>query len=163
MAEIQITQIRSQIGSTDRQRRTLTSLGLRRIRHSVTMPDRPEIRGMLAKVAHLVEVRYADAAAALDIEPGQRPKGVGNPPAGPSVADDEAADAAAELEEALAEPGSVEDVGDLVDNPPSLQTTDTPNKPKPRGGTVDEDEEEAELTSTEQILNAPATPGEGEE
>jgi large subunit ribosomal protein L30 len=166
MAEMQVTQIRSRIGSTDRQRSTLRSLGLRRIRHTVTVPDRPEIRGMVAKVAHLVEVRYAGAEAALDIEPGQRPKGEGNPPAGPSVADDEAAEAAAELEEALAEPGTVGDLGDLVENAPSLETTDTPHKPKPRGGTVDDDE--AELTSTEEILGAPDTapdagPGAGEE
>ena len=58
MAEgiLRITQVRSVIGSKEDQRRTVRALGLRRIRHSVTQPDRPEIRGMIAKVSHLVEV-----------------------------------------------------------------------------------------------------------
>jgi large subunit ribosomal protein L30 len=55
-AMLRITQVRSLIGSQDDQRATVRSLGLRRIRHSVTQPDRPEIRGMIAKVSHLVEV-----------------------------------------------------------------------------------------------------------
>ena len=52
-----ITQVRSLIGSKEDQRATVKSLGLRRIRHTVTQPDRPEIRGMINKVRHLVEVR----------------------------------------------------------------------------------------------------------
>ena len=58
MAEgtLRITQVRSLIGQQQDQRATVKSLGLRRIRHSVTQPDRPEIRGMIAKVSHLVEV-----------------------------------------------------------------------------------------------------------
>jgi large subunit ribosomal protein L30 len=58
MAEtnLRITQVRSLIGSKQDQRRTVQALGLKRIRHSVTQPDRPEIRGMIAKVSHLVEV-----------------------------------------------------------------------------------------------------------
>ena len=58
MAEgtLRITQVRSLIGSQEDQRATVRSLGLRRIRHTVTQPDRPEIRGMIAKVSHLVEV-----------------------------------------------------------------------------------------------------------
>ena len=58
MAEgtLRITQVRSLIGSKRDQRETVKSLGLRRIRHTVTQPDRPEIRGMIAKVSHLVEV-----------------------------------------------------------------------------------------------------------
>ena len=52
-----ITQVRSLIGSKQDQRATVKSLGLRRIRHTVTQPDRPEIRGMINKVRHLVEVR----------------------------------------------------------------------------------------------------------
>jgi large subunit ribosomal protein L30 len=53
---LRITQVRSLIGCKQDQRRTVKSLGLKRIRHSVTQPDRPEIRGMIAKVSHLVEV-----------------------------------------------------------------------------------------------------------
>jgi large subunit ribosomal protein L30 len=58
MAEgtLRITQVRSLIGQQEHQRATVRSLGLRRIRHTVTQPDRPEIRGMIAKVSHLVEV-----------------------------------------------------------------------------------------------------------
>jgi large subunit ribosomal protein L30 len=63
MADLRITQVRSLIGSTDRQRETVRSLGLRRIRHSVVQPDRPEIRGMIAKVSHLVEVTETDSEA----------------------------------------------------------------------------------------------------
>jgi large subunit ribosomal protein L30 len=58
MAEgtLRIMQVRSLIGSRQDQRATVRSLGLKRIRHTVTQPDRPEIRGMIAKVSHLVEV-----------------------------------------------------------------------------------------------------------
>ena len=55
-ATLRITQVRSLIGSKEDQRATVRSLGLKRIRHSVTQPDRPEIRGMIARVPHLVNV-----------------------------------------------------------------------------------------------------------
>ena len=42
--------------STERQRQTVKGLGLRRIHHSVELQDTPEIRGMLRKVLHFVEV-----------------------------------------------------------------------------------------------------------
>ena len=53
---LRVTQIRSAIGSKPKQRGTLRALGLRRINHTVELPDRPEIRGMLARVPHLVHV-----------------------------------------------------------------------------------------------------------
>ena len=53
---IQVTQIRSSIGCKPKQRGTLRALGLRGIGQSNTLPDRPEIRGMIARVPHLVEV-----------------------------------------------------------------------------------------------------------
>lgn len=53
--QLRITQTRSLIGRKPVQRSTVRSLGLKRIRHTVTHPDRPEIRGMLRKVSHLVE------------------------------------------------------------------------------------------------------------
>ena len=56
MATIKITQERSVIGQSDDQRRTVRSLGLRRIGHSVVREDTPSIRGMVSKVAHLVRV-----------------------------------------------------------------------------------------------------------
>ncbi len=56
MSKLVVTQRRSRNGSDQRQRDTLRSLGLRRIGHSVEHQDTPQIRGMIAKVAHLVEV-----------------------------------------------------------------------------------------------------------
>jgi large subunit ribosomal protein L30 len=56
MADIKITQIRSEIGGTKVQRDTLRSLGLKRIGHSVVKEDRPEIVGMAKAVSHLVKV-----------------------------------------------------------------------------------------------------------
>ena len=56
MATLRVTQVRSKIGIKPKQRGTLRALGLRRIDHTVEHADRPEIRGMLAKVPHLVRV-----------------------------------------------------------------------------------------------------------
>jgi large subunit ribosomal protein L30 len=56
VAQLTVTQVRSAIGAKPKQRGTLRALGLRRIGHSNTLPDRPEIRGMLARVPHLVTV-----------------------------------------------------------------------------------------------------------
>jgi len=56
MATLKITQVRSAIGTKPKQRGTLRALGLRRINQTVEHPDRPEIRGMIAKVPHLVRV-----------------------------------------------------------------------------------------------------------
>ncbi|MBE6483100.1 MAG: 50S ribosomal protein L30 [Actinomyces ruminicola] len=57
--QIKVTQVRSGIGGTRRQRETLKALGLRRIRQSVVREDNPSVRGMIAKVAHLVTVEEA--------------------------------------------------------------------------------------------------------
>jgi large subunit ribosomal protein L30 len=51
-----VTQVASAIGSKPRHRGTLRALGLGRIGKSRILPDRPEIRGMLSLVAHLVDV-----------------------------------------------------------------------------------------------------------
>jgi large subunit ribosomal protein L30 len=51
-----VTQRKSRNGADKRQIDTLRSLGLRRIGHSVEVRDNPQIRGMLHKVRHLVEV-----------------------------------------------------------------------------------------------------------
>jgi large subunit ribosomal protein L30 len=56
MADLKVTQFKSTIGSKPKQRGTLRALGLGRIGQTNTLPDRPEIRGMLAKVPHLVSV-----------------------------------------------------------------------------------------------------------
>jgi large subunit ribosomal protein L30 len=51
-----VTQTRSAIGSKPKHRGTLRALGLRGIGQSNELPDRPEIRGMLARVPHLISV-----------------------------------------------------------------------------------------------------------
>ncbi|MFL0460651.1 50S ribosomal protein L30 [Kytococcus sedentarius] len=54
MATLKVTQVRSAIGSKPQHRETLRSLGLKRIGHTVEKQDRPEIRGMVKSVTHLV-------------------------------------------------------------------------------------------------------------
>ena len=56
MTQLRVTLVRSQIGTKPKRRGTLRALGLRRIGSSNDLPDRPEIRGMLARVPHLVRV-----------------------------------------------------------------------------------------------------------
>ena len=56
MATLRITQLRSGIGTKPNQRATLKALGLRRIRHEVVKNDSPQIRGVIAKVIHLISV-----------------------------------------------------------------------------------------------------------
>jgi large subunit ribosomal protein L30 len=60
MARLQVRQTRSTIGRQQNQRRTLRTLGLRRIGDVVVKEDRPEVRGMLASVTHLVAVEEVD-------------------------------------------------------------------------------------------------------
>jgi large subunit ribosomal protein L30 len=63
MADLVVTQIRSSIGAKPKHRGTLRALGLGRIGKSNTLPDRPEIRGMIAKVPHMVTVDDEEAEA----------------------------------------------------------------------------------------------------
>lgn len=56
MAELRITLVHSVIGTKPKQRATVRALGLRKLRQTVVQPDRPEIRGMIARVPHLVQV-----------------------------------------------------------------------------------------------------------
>ena len=60
MARLKITQIKSGIGYQRNQRETLRTLGLKRIRDVVVKQDRPEIRGMVATVTHLVSVEEVE-------------------------------------------------------------------------------------------------------
>ena len=60
MADLLVTQVRSSIGTKPKQRGTLRALGLGRIGKHNFLPDRPEIRGMIAKVPHLVSVQEAE-------------------------------------------------------------------------------------------------------
>ena len=58
--ELRITLVRSLIGYPLRQRETARGLGLGKINSQVVRPDRPEIRGMIAKVSHLVKVEVME-------------------------------------------------------------------------------------------------------
>jgi large subunit ribosomal protein L30 len=60
MAKLKVTQIRSEIGAKQNQRETLRSLGLKRINDVVVKEDRPEFRGMIFTVRHLVTVEEVD-------------------------------------------------------------------------------------------------------
>lgn len=59
-----IKQVRSGIGTKPKHRATLRALGLRGVGRERVLPDRPEIRGMIARVPHLVEVGTASAEQA---------------------------------------------------------------------------------------------------
>ena len=54
---VQVVQVKSAIGYTRRQRATLRGLGLRRMHQRVDLEDTPAVRGMIAKVSHLVVVK----------------------------------------------------------------------------------------------------------
>ena len=60
MAQSKVTQIKSEIGGTRPQRDSLRSLGLKRIGQVVIKPDKPEFRGMIQAVRHLVSVEEVD-------------------------------------------------------------------------------------------------------
>jgi large subunit ribosomal protein L30 len=60
MAQLKITQVKSGIGNKRNQRETLRSLGLKRIHDVVVKEDRPEFRGMVNTVRHLVTVEEVD-------------------------------------------------------------------------------------------------------
>jgi large subunit ribosomal protein L30 len=55
MAKIRITQIKSKIGSTERQKRTLEALGLKKLNNPVELEATPQVLGMVDKVRHLVK------------------------------------------------------------------------------------------------------------
>jgi large subunit ribosomal protein L30 len=68
-ATITVKQIKSSIGTKPKHRGTLRALGLGKIGSTNTLPDRPEIRGMIARVPHLLEVSdAADASGAAKKE-----------------------------------------------------------------------------------------------
>jgi large subunit ribosomal protein L30 len=54
--KLKVTLIRSTIGFNETQAKTVEGMGLRRLRHTVELPDTPATRGMILKVRHLVTV-----------------------------------------------------------------------------------------------------------
>ena len=69
MGQLEVSQVRSAIGSKPNHRATLKALGLGRIGKSNNLPDRPEIRGMIAKVPHLVHVEEVAEVKVHDLKP----------------------------------------------------------------------------------------------
>ncbi len=72
VSHIVVTQVRSGIGAKPKARGALRALGLGRIGRSHTLPDRPEIRGMLRKVDHLITVEMVTAEHVLDPIPDEQ-------------------------------------------------------------------------------------------
>ena len=60
MSSLKITQVKSKIGGKQNQRDTLRTLGLGRIGQSTIREDRPEVRGMIRTVSHLITVEEVD-------------------------------------------------------------------------------------------------------
>lgn len=56
MTKIKITQVKSKIGSTERQKKTLEALGLKKLNGSVEVEATPQIKGMVNKVSHLLNI-----------------------------------------------------------------------------------------------------------
>jgi large subunit ribosomal protein L30 len=56
VAQLKITLVRSGIGSPRKHKAVLTGLGLTKLHKTVVREDRPEIRGMIRKIEHLVQV-----------------------------------------------------------------------------------------------------------
>jgi large subunit ribosomal protein L30 len=75
MTKLKVTQVRSVIHRPKDQKQTVRRLGLHRIRDSVIKDDRPEIRGMIAKVQHLVRVEEVPGDAPGDAPGGKRDEG----------------------------------------------------------------------------------------
>ena len=54
--KLKITLVKSTIGAVPKNRKTVEALGLRKLNHSVEMPDNDAVRGMIRQVAHMVQV-----------------------------------------------------------------------------------------------------------
>lgn len=107
-AMLKVTQYRSAIGSKPKQRGTLRALGLGKIGRSHELPDRPEIRGMLARVPHLVKVEELEAAPAKKA-PTKKAPAAKKAAAKDEAAKDEAAEEAVDEADADADTAKDED------------------------------------------------------
>ena len=63
MARVMVTQVKSTIGTKPVHRKTMKALGLSGIGRQTNLPDSPDVRGMLAKVTHLVTVEAGEELA----------------------------------------------------------------------------------------------------
>ena len=78
MTRLKVTQVRSVIHHPKDQKQTVRRLGLHRIRDSVIKDDRPEIRGMIAKVQHLVRVEEVPGDGPRDAPKDAKGEGGGS-------------------------------------------------------------------------------------
>jgi DNA-binding protein HU-beta len=124
---LRITQVGSPIGRTEDQRATVRSLGLRRIRHTVLQPNRPEIRGMLRKVPHLVTFEEISAAEAdafrAEVEARRTPKAVPTGPRAKDVARSAWKAALAAKTPKVAPATASDEVGDADSDAPAAKKT----------------------------------------
>jgi large subunit ribosomal protein L30 len=105
--QLLVRQVRSSIGTKPKHRGTLRSLGLGRIGKQNTLPDRPEIRGMIARVPHLITVEELDdaAAKAAQAKPAKkRSNAKVSDPVAAALATDKAAKSTEPADEAEAKP-----------------------------------------------------------
>jgi large subunit ribosomal protein L30 len=56
MAKVKVTQVKSTIDRSERQKKTIAALGIKKLNGSVEVEETPQIKGMITKVAHLVKV-----------------------------------------------------------------------------------------------------------
>lgn len=77
MAKIKITQVVSRIGSTERQKKNLDALGLRKMNRSVVHEDSPIVMGMVEKVKHLVKVEPSAESASSSTVAGKSAQSAG--------------------------------------------------------------------------------------
>ena len=66
MATLRVTYRVSTIGHNQRHKDTVRSLGLRRLNQTVELPDRPEVRGMIQKVAHFLTVEESSDSTTVE-------------------------------------------------------------------------------------------------
>ncbi|MEE8603164.1 MAG: 50S ribosomal protein L30 [Euzebya tangerina] len=146
---LQVTQVKSANGAKRNQLATLATLGLRRIRHTVVVPDRPEFRGMVATVNHLVAVAEVDddTTVAPTASRALTPADAGEPGV---VGDEGGASAAAEelLEEQDLIGEGVDNPSDVVQNPRQAIPDDMVVK-APTGNELDPDDVDPDLTPAE--------------
>ena len=90
MSSLKVTQVRSTIGVIPKHRGTMRALGLRKIGSTNVLPDRPDVRGMIAQVPYLIKVESVD----IEPTPARRHTAKTAPAAGPGAASNEPASVA---------------------------------------------------------------------
>ena len=131
---IHIKWVRSGIGFDRSQSEAVRSLGLRRLNHVVECPDTPQVRGLVAKVAHLVEVVRDASEPAWNSTPAYTIKAVPYEPAPASEATNVSASSpAAAIPTPLSEPDPVPEEGAWASSPTRAPTPPSEPAAAPEG------------------------------